>query len=350
MTNPGSLEISEFQSQISTEAQEAAVRYADGHPADAESLLSAAIAEPRAGQEIRLLWLLLFELYRVQGNLRQFEVLAKRYRATFGKAAPEWLIGENYPANLPTEMRPGGPAYVALSNILGAESKQFLVRIHSIAANHVVVHIDFNKLTSVSSEGCEMLSHELELLIANGNGVYFSGGENLEILLRQSLDQTPKDAAYWRLLLDLYQLQGKQQQFESAALEYALFVEIDQPLWEPVLMPVIAHAAPAEKRDEPRYADRPEVMFLHGEMTGAHDPQLDAIRRFARDKEYVNVNLSRLSRIDSVCAANLGNTLQALSGLGKTVRIIRPNLLVATLLRMLKIDRHSTLVSYAGAA
>ena len=63
-----------------------------------------------------------------------------------------------------------------------------------------------------------------------------------------------------------------------------------------------------------------------------------------RDRDFVNVNLSRLSRIDFVCAANLGNTVSALCDLGKTVRLIKPNLLVATLLKMLKIDERAAII------
>ncbi|MGH8679130.1 MAG: STAS domain-containing protein [Burkholderiales bacterium] len=350
MTDPGRIEVSELQGHLSSQAQEAVVCYANGNTAGAIELLSGAIAEPVAGQGIRVLWQMLFELHRVQSNWLEFEALAKRYCATFDKAAPEWLIDESYSSKLPAELRPGGPAYVAVGDALDLQSQKTWVRIRDVATQHSVIHVDLNQLASASPEGCESLSRELNLLISNGNGVYFSGSENLEKLLRREVERTPKIAAYWQLLLDLYRLEGRQRQFESVALEYGLFVEIDPPAWEPALMPVLAQSSPDERRDEPRYANRPEMIFLQGEMTGAVDPQLDAIRRLAHDTKYVNINMSRLSRIDFVCAANLGNTIQALSNLGKTVRLIKPNLLVATLLRMLKIDQHAIFISPDAAA
>jgi anti-anti-sigma regulatory factor len=151
-------------------------------------------------------------------------------------------------------------------------------------------------------------------------------------------------------MLDLFQLEGRQRQFESAALEYALFVETDPPKWEPILMPVLPKSAPAERRDEPRYRSGAEVIFLQGEMTGPNDPQLEALRQFAKDRKYVNINLTHLTRIDMVCAASLGNTVLALKNLGKVVRIIKPNLLIGTLLRMLKIDEHATITDPKPAA
>jgi ABC-type transporter Mla MlaB component len=107
---------------------------------------------------------------------------------------------------------------------------------------------------------------------------------------------------------------------------------------------VLPQPVRAERRDQPRYGSGPEVIFLQGEMSGANDPRLDALRQFARDRKYVNINLAHLARIDMVCAANLGDTVQAFARLGKVVRLIKPNLLVGTLLRMLGIDEQASIV------
>jgi anti-anti-sigma regulatory factor len=148
-------------------------------------------------------------------------------------------------------------------------------------------------------------------------------------------------------LLDLYRLQGDQRKFETTAMEFALFAEADPPAWEPVLMPVLPHGAKDERRDEPRY--QAEIIRFEGEMTGIRDPQLAALARFGADREYVNINSARLARMDFVCAGNLANALAAFKKEGKTVRILYPNHLVATLLRMLKVDENAVLVAPKSA-
>jgi ABC-type transporter Mla MlaB component len=345
-----SIEVSEIQGHLSPEAQEAAVRYANGRYSEAVAMLSDAIAEPRPGQDVQLVWLMLFELHRLLGQWAAFDELTRRYVATFDKPAPAWTDDDALAETLPADLQRGGGAYLEFSGPLDHSAESTLQKIGAAAADHSVLHLDLTKITGLTPEGCELLSHELQFLITNGNGVHFSGAEALERLLRQAIDAQPKLAPAWRLLLDLYQLQGRQKAFESAALEYALYVEVEPPAWEPVLMPVLPTTETAEKREEPRYSTGPEVIHLQGEMLGAQDPQLASIKQFARDREYVNINVSRLSRIDFVCAANLGNTVAALCDLGKTVRIIRPNLLVGTLLRMLKVDARAQIVAAKPAA
>ncbi|HWQ40334.1 MAG TPA: hypothetical protein VNM24_17280 [Burkholderiales bacterium] len=108
-------------------------------------------------------------------------------------------------------------------------------------------------------------------------------------------------------------------------------------------MPVVRQRIPEERRDEPRY-DGPEVVHLQGEICGANDPQLAGLRRFAQGRKYVNIDLARTSRIDPGAAAALRDTVRALSGLGKIVRLLKPNRLIGALLRALGIDAHASLI------
>jgi ABC-type transporter Mla MlaB component len=341
---PGNIEVSEFRGHISPEAQEAAVRYANGSPAEAGEILSRAIAEPRTLQDSQLLWLMLFELYRLQSRWPDFDELSKRYTATYGKPAPDWIIHEALPDSLPGDLRRGGAGYCEISGELGSSSTAQIEAIGRVAAGRSVVHVDLTKVQSLTEEGCERLDRALRSLVTSGNGVFLSGSEHFDRLLRAAVDTSPKAEPYWRLMLQLYQLEGRQKQFESAALEYALFVETDPPGWEPALLPVMPQTVPRERRDEPRYGTGPEVISFHGEMSGPNDPQLVVLRQFAQGRKYVNINFAGLTRIDPVCAANLGNTVLALANQAKVVRILKPNLLIGTLLRMLKIDEHAGIV------
>ena len=52
------------------------------------------------------------------------------------------------------------------------------------------------------------------------------------------------------------------------------------------------------QRDEPRYQHGPEDIQLRGIMAGAADPQLHELEAFAAERQYVNINLARVARMD----------------------------------------------------
>ena len=333
------IEVSVIQPQLSRAEQEAAVQFANGH-ADAaiEILVEVLRAEKVAPIPA---WLMLFDLFRIQGQWPDFEDLSKRYTALFGRAAPHWLSDDMLPEGLAAELRAGGPAHVEIRGALGPACAPDLARIRVAAERHPVVHIDLTKIQQLQEKGCALLWQELQFLAGNGSGVLFSGAERIEKMLRQAVDTAPKAAAFWQLLLELQRLQGNQKKFESVALEYALYVETDPPAWEPVLLPVLPCETVEEKREEPRY--QPELISIAGEMTGPKDPHLLALQRFAAPRQYVNINMARLRRIDFVCGGSLANIIAALKASGKTVRILHTNSLVTTLLRLLKVDENATL-------
>lgn len=339
--NPANIEVSEIQGQLSAAEQEAAVQFANGHADAAIDILADVIkAENVAAPPT---WLMLFDLYRLQGRWPEFEALSKRYSALFGRPAPDWLSQDMLPDGLPAELLVGGAAHCEISGTLGAASALQISVIRNVATRHPVVHIDLTKVARLEPEGCAALAQQLRFLAANGNGVLFSGFERFEKRLRSSADSAPKEAAYWQLAMELYRLQGNQKQFESVALEYALYVETDAPAWEPVLMPVLPHTNVEEKRDEPRY--RPEVIFLSGEMIGMNDPQLQELQHFAADRQYVNINMAKLGRIDFVCAGNLANLVNKFKQEGRTVRFLHANHLISTLLRLLKVDENASIIA-----
>ena len=157
-------------------------------------------------------------------------------------------------------------------------------------------------------------------------------------------------ASYWSMFTELHWRPAHYDDREvgdgtalqrAGQLGWELYVETDPPAWEPVLMPVLPRETVEEKREEPRY--QPELIHITGEMTGLKDPQLQALQRFASHRQYVNINMARLRRIDFVCAGNLANIIAALKGNGKIVRVLHANSLVTTLLRLLKVDENATL-------
>jgi len=73
-------------------------------------------------------------------------------------------------------------------------------------------------------------------------------------------------------------------------------------------------------------------------MWGAADPQLAELRDLAEQRQYVNINLSQLRRLDFSCATAFANLLNEHLEAGKTIRLLRPNSLVAAFLATLSLN------------
>jgi ABC-type transporter Mla MlaB component len=339
--------VSSFLAQALPLPQEAALLYARGRTRDAASILERAIA-PGGGHEQDLnTWSMLFDLRRAEADWRAFEQLTVRFEASFGLAAPAWLA-EDETAHLPPEMQHGGNAYFDPVGVLDADAATRLDAMRRRAGNHSALHLDLSKITEIQAEGCLRLSHTLRQLSANGNSVVITGGERLLRLLRDAAEGNGSVPGYWFLLLDLYQLRGMQSEFERTALEYALAAGATPPSWQPGVRPVIAPRPVEEKRDEPRYQPGPEEIHLRGVMAGATDAQLRELDAFAAQRQYVNINLSRVTRLDFACATALSVRLNALAASGKTVRLIRPNALVGGLLASMELAPGVTVVKHSA--
>jgi ABC-type transporter Mla MlaB component len=61
----------------------------------------------------------------------------------------------------------------------------------------------------------------------------------------------------------------------------------------------------------------------------------------------VNINLSRVTRLDFACATALSIQLNAFAASGKTVRLIRPNALVGGLLAGIELAAGVTVVKHS---
>jgi ABC-type transporter Mla MlaB component len=311
--------------------QEAALLYAHGRAQDAAAALERAIAPNGEYHQDCEAWDMLFDLHRAEADWRAFEQLAARFEASFGLAAPDWLADEET-AHLPPEMQHGGSAYFDLVGVLDGEAAARLDGMRRRAANHSALHLDLSKVTDIEAQGCLRLSQTLRFLCTNASGVLVTGGDRLVGLLRDAAAGNGAEPGYWFLLLDLYQLRGLQAEFERTALEYALAAGATPPSWQAAIRPVVTPRSVDEKRDEPRYQPGPEVIELRGIMAGVADPQLRELEQFAGEREYVNINLWRVARMDFACATGFSTLVNALAANGKTVRLIRPNALVGGLL------------------
>jgi ABC-type transporter Mla MlaB component len=328
-------------------AQEAAVLYANGREADAADFLHSLLEPGEAGCEKAELWYMLFDLLRSRGEWKRFEALAERFQTSFGTPAPPWLDEEEM-SRLPAEVRPGAPGYFEFAGALDGSRSLKVDQVRAAARNLATVHLDVSRLAALDSDGCAAFLELMRFLPANGNGLLITGADHLADLLSEAAEGNHSVEAYWALLLDLYRVRGQQMNFERTALEYALAASVTPPAWQPLMMPVAPRTTQHENRDEPRYDPGPEVVHLSGVMWGGADPQVIELRAFGEERDYVNINLSQLRRMDFSCGTAFGNLVNDLAASGKKVRLIRPNSLVAAFLSTLNLDASVELVPARG--
>jgi len=159
---------------------------------------------------------------------------------------------------------------------------------------------------------------ESAILYANGQLA------TAEQLLRESLGTLGRhERLPWWMLFDLYQADGREEAFESIAIDYASHFETSPPAWKPL----------------PQAPDRPAVVALaetfDASLGAAVAPRLK--RLLDADAPTVRLDFGRVTRIDLDGAACLLAALQTLRAQGRELVLAGADTLMATLRAMLTI-------------
>lgn len=314
--------------------EEAAFLFSDGQIAAARARLEKEVKTPAGGDE--RLWLMLLDLYQEIGERKAFDQLALEFVVRFERSAPSWRA-QSTPVD--AMLRTGGGAYVSLTGRLSAESKPDLDRIRAVAAKNRMLRIDFSKLRGMDAAGCGMLHGLLQSIRRQGGDAMFSGESALLGALSKAAQPGARgvDPILWLLRLELLQWQGRQQEFDQVALEYALTYEISPPSFE--LLGTSQTPSAAAATGAPR-----DALVAPGEITGEAAPFFRQLDDYAETRTLVQLDLSGLKRIDVVAAGYLLNTAIRLDEAGKRLELQRPSALVTALLDMVGITELATVV------
>jgi len=162
---------------------------------------------------------------------------------------------------------------------------------------------------------------ESAILYANGQSAA------AEHLLRDALAELGReDRLPWWMLFDLYQADGREDAFESVAIDYASHFETSPPTWNPVLsMPESARPGPGLATAESFAA------ALDADVAPRLKRVLDATAPTVR------LDFGKVRTVDADGAASLLAALQALrsadrelvlAGVDNLIAVLRPNLVV----------------------
>ena len=173
------------------------------------------------------------------------------------------------------------------------------------------------------------------------------GRDSLIKLLMDRIEAGREDPvpgkAYWLLLLELLQQQGRQDVFEDKAVDYAVTFEESPPSWEAgrvVKSEPAKSMATQESREE--VVENNEAYPLSGEIRSTSFSDLTAL---AKDRNVLLIDCSNLKRIDFSSTGALLNALVSVHRVDKKIYFRHPNYLVSELFRIVGLDALATIIN-----
>jgi anti-anti-sigma regulatory factor len=307
---------------------EAAILYASGQAENVETLLKSLLAEtnPR-------IWHMLFDFYRIHRRQADFDRLALDYAMRFESSPPVWESGQRDPqkASKKETSRP-----LVLPVRLDQTISEKLGNILSSLDKSTTLQLDFSKVSEIYPEGAQGVSDMLATSRKRNLKFQVSGAGSMTDLLRSRMHSEPAIQAYWLMLMAIYQLLGKQTEFEDMAVDFAVAFELSPPSWENV------QAAQEVAAPEP---EMPKDAFsLTGVISDASQDQISRLIQYAQPRSDVVVDCSAVTRVDYAYIGHMIGELMQLLGSGKVLTLQGQNALVNELFCTMGIDQLANLV------
>jgi len=308
---------------VDAEAEEAAVLFANCQDQAAQAVLESAVKKHRSGPAERL-WMMLFDLYRLSGQQPAFEALGIEYARAFEKSPPAWR-GK---AKSKAVAEAAAGSVLFKGDLLGSNTQAFSAVQQSLEKNPRL-RLDMSKVKECDPEGCGCLLDLLVRARKSKRQIELRGREALGELVQGKLETgVAEGKECWLLLLELCQLQGRQDAFEEVAIDYAVTFEESPPSWEAgrVAAPEPVAEIQAQAADDTSGGDS---YVLQGEVKSFRFGDLAA---HAEKRPVVLIDCEDLARMDFISAGALLNVLTTIRRSGKQIVFRHPNRLVAELL------------------
>lgn len=323
---PGSAEslgivVEEVGSSAESAIDEAAMLYASNQPESAEALLKGMLS----GNDQRA-WHMLFDLYRVAGREADFEKLAMEFAMRFECSPPVWKARSESPRQSAGVSRP-----LVLPDRLDNSTGGKLAHILASLEKGATLQLDFSQVAEVDPAGAQGVADMLGKTRKTKLKFHVSGASSIIDLLKSHMQSEPGEQSYWQMLLAVYQLLGKQAEFEDLAVDFAVTFELSPPSWENV-QAALEVAAPAAEMPKDAFA-------LQGVISEASQREIARLMQYAEPRTEVVVDCSAVTRVDYAYVGHFIGQLMQLLGSGKTITLQGQNALVNELFRVMGIDQ-----------
>lgn len=319
--------VEEGVDEMTASVEEAAIVYANGCYDEARAVLEHALAATTATDSRYILWGMLLDLFRLTGQKDRFEARSLVYATEFERSPPAWQDLS------PQAARPGEVKVqtVNLSGTLSGQAAAQFAQLIQIGMRNGALRIDLSRLRGVDNAGAELLLRAVRgLRKARVKLSLSAAGHLADVLGGQVKNGKRENQTIWLLLLEILQYTDRQGRFEELAVEYAMTFEESPPSWEP---PAAATESLSDVDDF--VVQMADVYVLEGEILGPNTDVLRKIIGFAGGRTKVEVDCSRLRRMDFVSAGTLFNIVSQLHTQGRLVVLKGVNSMVAALMQVM---------------
>src|SRR5574343_1741293 len=311
--------------------EQVVVLFANGQDGAARSLLETFVHSYH-GSEGKRFWLLLFDLLQVSGDRAAFDKLGVDYAQACETSPPTW---REDPAVVKPAVGAVGPGKIFLQGVLTSEGALPVTELARLIAQKAQAVVDCSKLIGCDDEVAGQLAELLTRARKGRRSVNLLGAEafterlNSRLIVGEAAHETA-----WRLLLEMLQRHGTQEQFEERAVDYAVTFELSPPSWE---------TRPAGMVPAPVQASRPadDAYFVSGELKGCRFEDLVPI---IEASEHPILDFSGVRRLDFISAGQLVNRLAPFKAAGREIIIRSPNHLVAELMAVVGLNKMARII------
>ena len=344
------------------ELEEAAIRFANGDDAGAESGLLEALRSEHVATDVATSWAAaLFDLYRATGNRAGFDRAMEEMSGRFQNLQPVWLSiadaaarAESASAAPPQAADAvadlGGRPIWATPAALTLASMELLREALSVQA--MPWHLDWSLLDHIEADAMPLLGGLFSSLCNEPVSLRFTGADRLIQTLRSMTPSGDRGVAMstWQIRMDVLRTMRMQDEFELAALDYCVTYEVSPPAWQ---------AARCQFEDvtatiNSQFGDKGIVMTapmgldqgavatvdLRGEILGDATQALATLDAGAQSENIV-ISCAALVRVDFSAAGSILNWVATRQAAGRQVQFRDVHRLVAAFFTVIGINEHA---------
>lgn len=339
--------------------EDAAIRFANGDDAGAESVLLEAMHDDAAAPGARDNWAAaLFDLYRGTGQQQSFDRFALEYAQRFDRTAPVWF---STPEQLGAGRSAGAGAEVAA---VAAGPWRCPAQLDAAAVSQLravlrpgraAAELDFGAVESIAPEALVPLATVLALCCEQPVQLRLHGEDVLGELFRV---QTPVgnnqiEPVWWKLRLDLLRILGRQADFEMVAMDYCITYEVSPPSWQPAKCD--RHAAQPSASQVPPHVVEPVTqrhlpeasVALSGVLIGDVNALLQSLCSGNAGPELL-VDCEQLIRVDFAAAGSILNWVTNCHGQGRQIEFSQAPRLVGVFFNLVGINEYARIMVRAN--
>lgn len=343
--------------------RDAALLYAEGEFAAAESALSSLLADPNVDSDAaEELTFSLFDVYRCSGQQERFEELALDYASRFGRSPAEWFSLDDETAatttTAQTEVTVASTAQQSIWNCPAVLDAQALADCTArLQASNQACTINWASLQHIDANTAPAFAKQVEEWCGQPVELRWLGTDCLMAALHMCRisDQVSGNEPWWLIELDMLCLLQQLHAFEELALEYCMAFEVSPPHWKTVackLAPTDDVSEPVTSvttepsrslEIEPKEGYAYVQCALGGNILGDIPSTLDVLQEASLSAKLVTVTCSRLGRIDIDAAGKLLNWAAQFHAHGCKVQFTCVPRLVLVYFHMLGLHRLASL-------